>query len=440
MRACAWVTIVVLFVIAASVCATSRAAVSLLSRRVPRDCTHARMRSWWGIRNAARRVNCGTVDKFADEVVFTISVIPAGVLVTTGEVGLGAHARTKPLRVSATVDIARELNVACRYWENVFARALGVRVRICNLGKERRKQPEHYSHSGRDKTTRRVMARHRMGDLRICAWNFASDASGVVHPTKTLMYCHTYGPSVPGGYGRVHYSKVTRNMHGNIAINTRSASRLTTSPRKISKLANVHYALCHEMGHAFGLHHNCDRNMACVEHEKHPKSTLMLPTTRDKWAIYEPRGGVRLRADRAWRWRWPHAWRVDSTGEAVGARVEFDFMPPSSFMVKHLRGLYIPAACPEDSEGSHDDAEEDAEDTDDDDNGDERAGDAGDADGDGGERRAKRARPPRVVLTDYLRHDDTEVDETEHHIHAFTLDRDGHSCADAATGATRRLD
>ena len=247
---------------------------------------------------------------------FTYSFIPSGVSINpAGVSGYGPSNATSvalpdlpfyvndwtftvnnDLSYTATcteLNVFQQVQLAFDWWSSCLMQATGVQVTFRSLGTESADSPHGATVSSLISRTDRNQ--YNIGDIRICAWDFTGTSFD-----QALMYCFPAGPSNITYEQKTYINKP--DLAGNIYINSSIYWRNTLMPSNSQSFvlstasrASDNTALCgydfahtfaHELGHAFGLAHDCDNNKnandgfhSCGDVPGNGESTMMPTAT-----------------------------------------------------------------------------------------------------------------------------------------------------------------
>ena len=212
----------------------------------------------------------GVLDE--ESVTFDVSVVPSDVRVSNSSLFAGFKSVTREAirttilnqnrrscECGANIDFFEQINISLKWWESCMRNAFGKIVRLRFLGTEKRSGATHPVVSSNSVFSDVERSRYNMGHIRIAAWSFAHDTQV---PNDVLMMCYRHGPHNAHGYQGLHVHNSPENYLGNIHINTDICWAI--EPHDACYVMS--HVLAHELGHAFGLGHDCSDRFDIPEH------------------------------------------------------------------------------------------------------------------------------------------------------------------------------
>ncbi len=200
---------------------------------------------WERLRDAALGKNA------IDDVVFTVSIVPAGMRVSSTPWLDGTRALSGPFG-SQHPDCGQ-----CAYslesvdralaWWNECLQQLSAKAKFVLIGEEK---PSTMSPSSLEPYSHKHRSELNIGDVRLCAFDFSLEPR---LPQGVLMYAYRHAPRAASTYQGLFVSPVDHMYLGNVYVNTNACF----SGGNTADCFDFAFVLAHELGHALGLGHDC---------------------------------------------------------------------------------------------------------------------------------------------------------------------------------------
>jgi len=236
------------------------------------------------------------VQESETRVIFTYSFVRADVVVSDLELAAAGPMSTSTVTTdtfsmpgSCAIDVEVEIRRAMTWWAQCMQNALGVEVVFRSLGLE--------NHNPLTATPTAVLSQtqktnYNIGDIRIASWDFEklNSDNSQMHPSfyNAVMYAFPGGPSNVTYHNYQYYN--AHDYIGNVYINSGAQTPWRSVEQSSSCGFELAHVMAHELGHVFGLFHDCDekgdvtanQNMDCVNNVHDGElvqggSSIMLP-------------------------------------------------------------------------------------------------------------------------------------------------------------------